>query len=135
MVYIANQSLDGNRVKVGEVAENSELPKAFTAKLLGILSKADLIHSQTGPNGGFFVEIEKVNKIKLSEIIQLMDGDSVFNGCGLGLKQCDAKNPCPMHHYFVKIRAELKYMLETTSIYDLAMKLKTGESVLIREIY
>ena len=135
MVYIANQSLDGNRVKVGEVAENSELPKAFAAKLLGTLSKAGYIHSQTGPNGGFFVELDKVNTIKLSEIVRLMDGDSVFNGCGLGLNLCDATNPCPMHHYFVKIRTELKSMLETTSIYDLAMKLKAGESVLMREIY
>ncbi len=132
VIYITTQSLEGRRIKVGEVAENSDLPVAFTAKLLGILVKNNIVRSQTGPNGGFFVEASRLEKIKLCEIVFAIDGNSVYEGCGLGLKTCDAQNPCPLHDDFVKIRNELKCMLETTSIYDLAMKLKKGESVLVR---
>jgi Rrf2 family protein len=132
MIYLTSQSLEGRRIKVGEIAENTNSPLAFTAKLLGILSKSNLIHSQTGPNGGFFIEQEKIPQIKLSEIVFAIDGNSVYESCGLGLDYCDSENPCPLHSDFVKIRSELKTMLESTMVYDLAMKLKTGESVLIR---
>lgn len=132
VIYIMTQSLEGRRIKVGEIAENTNSPVAFTAKILGILNKSYIVGSQTGPNGGFYIEPGRLNEIKLSEIVFAIDGNSVYEGCGLGLSHCDTENPCPMHNDFVHIRTELKLMLETTSVYNLAMKLKNGESVLIR---
>ena len=58
VIYITTQSLEGRRIKVGEIAENSDLPLAFTAKLLGILTKVNIVRSQTGTNGGFYIEPE-----------------------------------------------------------------------------
>ncbi len=131
MVYIATNSFEGKNVmKIKEVAENSNLPVAFTAKLMGILSKHNLIQSQTGPNGGFYLEQEKLHEIKLSQIVQAIDGDFVYKGCGLGLNYCDIENPCPLHDDFKQIRDGLKNMLESTSIYDLAIKVKQGQSFL-----
>lgn len=132
IIYITTQSLEGRRIKVGEIAENSDLPLAFTAKLLGILTKVNIVRSQTGPNGGFYIEPERLREIKLEEIVAAIDGNSVYEGCGLGLSHCDAQNPCPLHIDFIKIRTELKTMLKTTTVFDLAMKLKSGESVLVR---
>lgn len=133
VIYIATQSLNGQKViKVGEIAENTNLPMAFTAKLLGGLSKNGLLQSQTGPNGGFYFDQEKMKQVKLSEIVASIDGDAVYNGCGLGLDYCDAENPCPLHDNFAHIRAELRDMLKNTSVYDLAMKVKSGKSVLVR---
>lgn len=131
-IYIMTQSMDGNRIKVGEIAKNADLPVAFTAKLLGILVKNQIVSSQTGPNGGFYIAADRWENLKLNEIVFAIDGNSVYEGCGLGLEYCDAENPCPLHNDFVKIRSELKYMLETTSVYNLAVKLKKGESVLVR---
>ena len=131
-IYITTQSLEGRRIKVAEIAENANSPIAFTAKLLGILNKHKILSSQTGPNGGFFIEPTKIREIKLEEIVSAIDGNSVYEGCGLGLDSCDSENPCPLHNEFINIRNELKIMLQTTSVYDLAMKLKAGESVLIR---
>ncbi len=132
VIYIMTQSMDGNRIKVGEIAKNADLPVAFTAKLLGILVKNQIVSSQTGPNGGFYIADDRWDVLKLNEIVSAIGGNSVYEGCGLGLSHCDAENPCPMHNDFVHIRAELKHMLETTSVYHLAMKLKKGESVLVR---
>lgn len=135
VIYIATQSLDDKKIiKVGEIAKNTGMPMAFTAKLLGGLSKNGLIQSQTGPNGGFYFDKHKMKEVKLSEIVRVIDGDAVYNGCGLGLDYCDAENPCPLHENFAHIRAELRDMLKNTSIYDLAQKVKSGESVLVRNI-
>lgn len=132
IIYIATQSLDNNRVKIGDVATNTGSPEAFTAKILGTLTKSKFVNSLKGPYGGFDIDIKTMKSTKMSDIVLVLDGDSIYNGCGLGLKECNAKEPCPMHDKFVKIRTELKKMLETTTIYDLATKTKSGKSILLR---
>lgn len=132
ITYIAKESLKGNRVKTGEIAFHTDSPEPFTAKILGTLTKFDIIHSQTGPNGGFIISKERMKSIKLSDIVNAIDGDSIYNGCVLGYSECNHLKPCPMHHKFVKIRGDIKKMVTTTTIYDLAIGLKSGKSVLKR---
>lgn len=132
VIYIASQSLEHHRVKIREVAQKTNSPEAFTAKIVGALTKHNIVRSQKGPTGGLEIDIERMKNINISEIVLAIDGDSVYNGCGLGMSQCNAINPCPMHEKFAIIRAELKQMLETTTIYELATNLKDGKSTLLR---
>lgn len=132
IIYIATQSMDGKRVKIGDVVENSGSPEAFTAKVLGSLTKFHIVNSYTGPNGGFFIDVKDMKKIKMSDIVNAIDGDSLYNGCGMGLSECSKTQPCPMHDKFIKVRKEIKEMLTTTSVYDLALGLKSGKTVLMR---
>lgn len=132
IIYIATQSMDGKRVKIGDVVENSGSPEAFTAKVLGSLTKYQIVNSYTGPNGGFFIDVKDMKKIKMSDIVNAIDGDSLYNGCGMGLSECSKAQPCPMHDKFIKVRKEIKEMLTTTTVYDLALGLKSGKTVLMR---
>ncbi|MBS1491363.1 MAG: Rrf2 family transcriptional regulator [Bacteroidetes bacterium] len=132
IAYIATQSLEGNRVKIGDVADNSGSPEAFTAKILGTLTKFNIVNSTKGPYGGFEIDVSRMKKIKVSEIVHALDGDSVYTGCALGLSECNASKPCPMHENFVSVRREMKKMLETTTVYELASKLKSGKTILVR---
>ncbi len=132
IIYIATRSLEGHRVKIGDVADNSGSPEAFTAKILGTLTKSNIVNSLKGPYGGFEMDIDRMKQIKVSEIVYAIDGDSIYNGCALGLSECSNETPCPMHDKFFKIRDELKKMLETTTVYDLATELKSGKSILVR---
>jgi len=132
IIYIASQSMQGARVKVGDIVLNAGLPEAFTGKILGALTKHGIVESHTGPYGGFEIDKERMKSIRLSEIVFAIDGDSVYNGCGLGLSECSNIQPCPVHDKFAKIRGQLKHMLETTTIYDLATGLNSGKSILMR---
>lgn len=132
VLYIATQSLDGKRVKILDVANNSGSPEAFTAKILGKLTKAGIINSYKGPKGGFEMQLDKIKETNLSEIVYLIDGDNIYNGCALGLSTCDIHAPCPMHNKFHMIRDTLKNMLSTTTVYELATGLKSGSSILVR---
>jgi len=132
IIYIATQSLKGERVKTGDIVENVGSPVAFTAKILGALTKHNIVDSYTGPYGGFEIHTARMKTIKLSEIVFAIDGDAIYEGCGLGLSECNDDYPCPMHDKFLSIRNELKNMLETTTIYDLAISTKLGKSVLKR---
>lgn len=132
VIYIAMQSLDGKRVKIPDVATNSGSPEAFTDKILGKLNKAEIINSYKGAHGGFEMDTQKIQSTKLEEIVYAIDGDSIYNGCALGLSECDASDPCPMHNKFFQIREELKDMLGTTTVFELAFGLKSGKSTLLR---
>lgn len=132
IVYIATKSLQGERVKIGDVVGHIDSPEAFTGKVLGALVKQSIVESHTGPNGGFEVSKSMMRSITLSDIVQAIDGDRIYNGCALGLSACSDSKPCPMHHKYVKVRAELKEMLRSTTVYDLAMGFKSGETILMR---
>ncbi|TXD80035.1 RrF2 family transcriptional regulator [Algoriphagus ratkowskyi] len=132
MIYIASQSMLDRRVKIGEVVEHIDSPVAFTAKIVGALVKENVVQSVTGPYGGFYIDKHRMSQIMMIDIVTAIDGDSIFNGCGLGLKECDNEQPCPMHYKFVKIRADLKRMLNSTSILELAQGLESGKSILMR---
>jgi len=132
VLFISRESLKGNRVGLKQITQEIDSPEAFTAKILQILSRNQIINSVKGPHGGFEVEEGRLDKVKLSEIVDAIDGDSIYNGCGLGLKKCNAKKPCPLHYQFAAIRNELKEMLESTTLRELATSLTIGETVLKR---
>lgn len=133
VIYIGTQSLKSERVKIGDISKNTGSPAAFTAKILGTLVKRNIVQSQTGPNGGFYIEVDRMNQTAVSEIVMAIDGDDLFKGCALGLHACNDKEPCPLHHKFVQIRSNLKHVLDETSIYELTVGLKNGESILTQQ--
>ena len=104
VLYIAAQSLKGNRTKIGDVAKHTGVPEAFTGKVLSILSKYAIVDSYTGPNGGFEIDPEKMKKRTVADIVSAIDGDAAFYGCVLGLSECDEQHPCPLHNSFAEIR-------------------------------
>ncbi|WP_310993997.1 RrF2 family transcriptional regulator [Aequorivita marina] len=131
-VYIASQSALGIRVSLKEIASNVNSPEAFTAKILHKLAKENILTSLKGPNGGFEIPQGAAEKIRLSNIVSAIDGDSIYTGCAMGFDSCDASKPCPMHSKFVDIRNNLRVMLENTSLYELANGLDVGMSFLKR---
>ncbi len=131
-IYIAKQSLHDKKVNLRDVAAAIESPKAYTSKILQQLTRNNIINSNKGPTGGFSMDNDALNKVKLSTIVFAIDGDNIYNGCGLGLKQCNGKIPCSVHNEFMVIRNQLKKMLETTAIKSLAVDLTNGLSFLKR---
>jgi len=129
-IFIATNSYEGRRVSPKEIAKEINSPEAFTAKILQALVRHKVINSVKGAYGGFEVNKNDLKLIKLSQIVKAIDGDGIYNGCGLGLETCDENHPCPVHEKFKGIRDELKHMLETTSLEELALDIKSGVSFL-----
>jgi Rrf2 family protein len=126
-IYIAVRSTQNeSRVGLKDIAKQINSPEAFTAKTLQLLVKNNIIDSVKGPNGGFSIDKDNMSKIKLSQIVSAIDGDSIFLGCGLGLKECSEKRPCPVHDKFKIVRNELRKMLEHTTVLELSLGLKKG---------
>lgn len=131
-IYIAKQSQLDRKVGLIEVSEAIESPAAYTSKILQLLSRHQVIKSDKGPTGGFSMNKNDFDKIKLSTIVEAIDGNNIYMGCGLGLSKCNERQPCPLHNQFKSIRNELKMMLENTTIKALAEDFEKGLTFLKR---
>lgn len=115
MIFIAQKSKDGYKVGIKDIARGIDAPEHFIAKILQDLSRKQVVQSLKGPTGGFYLD-DRSLKRSLADIVKVVDGDSLFVGCGLGLKQCNESKPCPIHFEFKKIRKEIQVMLEKAEI-------------------
>ncbi|MHA7943557.1 RrF2 family transcriptional regulator [Formosa sp. 3Alg 14/1] len=131
-IFIALNSLEERRVSPKEIAKEINSPEAFTAKILQALARNNVINSIKGAHGGFEINKNKIKTIKLADIVNAIDGDNIYKGCGLGLQECNEDKPCPMHDKFKSVREELREMLESTDLESLALDIKLGETFLKR---
>ncbi|MGZ5210379.1 MAG: RrF2 family transcriptional regulator [Kaistella sp.] len=125
-IYIARQSLQQKRVNVKEVSQSIDAPVAFTAKILQVLCRENILQSVRGQQGGFVFDELKQKQIKIFDLVRIFDGDGLFTQCGLGLHQCSSENPCPVHDDFKIVREKLLEMTQKHSLYDLALKTENG---------
>lgn len=131
-IYVAKHSLLDEKVSVNEIAEHTESPPAFMAKILQKLIKNKILFSTKGPKGGFFINDNLLNQISLLNIVLAMDGDGILENCTLGLRRCDGQKPCPLHYKFKITRDQLKKDLATTSLQSLAEQVSDGIAFLKR---
>lgn len=122
-IFIAHQSEQHNKVSLQDVADAIDSPLAFTAKTLQLLAKNNLIQSVKGAGGGYKMTEHQLANVNLENIVVAIDGKDVYTKCGLGLKTCNEKKPCPLHFQFKEIRNKLHQTLCTTAITDLSKQL------------
>jgi Rrf2 family protein len=125
LIFIAQKSKDGDRLGIKEIATGVDSPEHFMGKILTELSRKGLVLSMKGPHGGFYMD-ENCLKATFADVVTAIDGNSLFTGCGLGLKSCNENKPCPIHDEFKIVRNKLKSLLETTRIGEFNESLAKG---------
>lgn len=125
-VELARASWAGERLTMPVVAQRIGAPKAFTAKVLQDLARAGIILSQRGPNGGFDLPPAHARRINLRMVMDAVGGGPEDNACVMGLGDCRASDPCPMHHSFERIKQELGRVLDTTYVHGFVQALEQG---------
>lgn len=115
LIYVGQKSRDGSRIGIKEIASGIDSPEYFIAKILQDLSRNGFVQSAKGPNGGFYMD-ENNLKLSVADIVREIDGDKLFSGCGLGLKECSENHPCPIHNDFKHIRSNIRELLENSKI-------------------
>lgn len=118
LTVIATAGKENRKIGIKEVCKLSQTPESFTAKILQNLVKRGVLNSQKGPAGGFYIS-QNLADITLYDIVEAIDGKSIFSRCGLGLPACNADKPCPMHYQFEVVRKELNAMCHNNTLQDL----------------
>lgn len=115
MIFIAHKSKNGEKVGIKEIAKGIGSPESFIAKILQQLSRRGLVLSLKGPTGGFYHDKKSLNN-SLADIVSAIDGNKIFSGCALGLRECSETKPCPLHNDFKKIRHDIFERLKAAKL-------------------
>ncbi len=131
VLYLAHKTDESQKLMVKDLYEPTEVPKAYLAKLLQTLSKQNIISATKGPKGGYYLTKEnKENPVY--RVIEVIDGNQRLEACVLGIEECNADHPCPLHEYVGPTRTLLLNTLKRMTIGELALDLKKGTSFLAR---
>ena len=132
MIFVAQKSKNESRVSIKQIAEGTDAPEHFVAKIMQDLSRRSLIHSAKGPNGGFYMDKKDLQN-SIADIVKTIDGDKLYSNCVLGLKACSELNPCPVHEEYKEVKRKLIKMIETNTIADFNEKLDSKKYFLKNE--
>lgn len=111
-------------VLVREIAAAENVPKQFLSKILHTLSTRGLVESTKGPGGGFALARSR-KSIRVSEVIEALDGPTQFDrSCILGLEECSDTAPCALHDAWKQFREEYVKSLTSLTLDDLVKTLE-----------
>ncbi|MEO8961847.1 MAG: Rrf2 family transcriptional regulator [Ginsengibacter sp.] len=122
-IFIADKGTIDNKISIEEISKAIDSPRPFTAKILQLLSKGNVISSAKGPKGGFYITHQSM-KLPAKVILEAIEKEDTLNRCILGLHNCSETNPCPMHSEFKTIRAQLNNLFQKKTIQNLADTMK-----------
>lgn len=133
LVYVKFQNLKKRRPGTAEIAREIDAPPFFTAKILQRLVRSGYLRSVKGKGGGFYFD-ENDPDLSLRDLISATEGNASISACGFGLKQCDEKNPCPLHEKYAPIRESISKLVDEETVAGLAEKVYTSENNNLKNI-
>jgi len=119
MIYLAEKNTS-EPIMISKIAKEYNIPYQFLAKIMQILVKQRLVVATRGRKGG--VNLAKDSKdIFLHQIVYAVDGQPPDKDqCVIGLDKCSDEVPCPLHDQWKPIRKQIREMLTSEPLDDLA---------------
>lgn len=112
IVYLADQPEPRTNA---QIAEATQIPLGYLAKVMQGLSRARLVSAQRGLHGGFTLARDP-SKLTVLEIVNVVDPVQRFHECPLGLHGC---NLCPLHRMLDDAAKAIDATFGDTTIADL----------------
>jgi Rrf2 family protein len=115
IVYLANE---GGAARTGrEIAKATLVPPGYLAKVMQSLSRARLVKSQRGLNGGFTLAHDP-EELSALAVINAVDPIRRYPECPLGITG-HGRRLCPLHHRLDEAAAMVEKAFGETSMADL----------------
>ncbi len=118
IIYLAGQP-PGKMALISEIAESTEVPQTFLAKIFQSFAKQGIVNSYRGTGGGFTLA-RPSSEITLREIVEAVEGPIMPNRCLIGKGTCERDHRCNVHPIWKKIQGEVVKILDGVTIADLA---------------
>ncbi len=129
VLYLGVNSTGDQRIRANNISEATDIPMAYTSKLLQELSRHDVVSSAKGPNGGFYLTDEN-RDTPLFKIVSIIDGENRLTSCVLSLERCDEDYPCPLHDMVGKTKSNFITSIRETTVGQLIEDVQKGISFL-----
>ena len=115
IVYLADQ--DGIPCTTAQIAKTTLVPAGYLAKVMQSLSRAGVVKSQRGLNGGFTLT-RSSKDLSILTVVNAVDPIRRFPECPLGIPN-HGRRLCPLHHRLDEAAAVGEKTFEQTSVADL----------------
>ncbi len=102
-----------------EVADAYGIPAQLLAKILQQLTRAGLLRSHAGMNGGYALARD-ARQISAYEVILAIDGRFFITSCFKGKKGCELTTNCTIREPLARVNETIADVLKSISIQDLA---------------
>ncbi len=129
VLFLAANTDEHQKKMVKDLSISTGIPKAYLAKLLQQLSKHQIISATKGPKGGYYLTDDNRN-LPVYSLIEVIDGTHRMETCVLGIEECNAERPCPLHDHVYPARRAFLDTLKKMTIGELSRDLKNGSSFL-----
>lgn len=106
----------GKLVSVGQLVNELKVPYSFLRKQLQLLNKEGILKSYKGRGGGFQLGAP-AEKLYLTDLIKVFQGDLSLNECLLKKRLCPVRKACVLRKKILGIE---KYVLEQLSLVTIA---------------
>ena len=106
------------RFKAKTLFRRARVPESSTRKVFQELVSKGFLVAARGPGGGYELS-QDPSEVTLLKIIEAVDGNTIYNECVLGLRECNASMPCPLHDVWLEARKDLIEQLESATLQDL----------------
>lgn len=113
-LYLASLK-SGEYVTVKKISEELDISFHFLAKILQSLTQCGALQSFRGPNGGVALA-KPATEIHLSELLNAIDGPTMFDECIMGLPGCGHERPCPLHDQWAGAQRQIKELFENSTL-------------------
>jgi len=113
---IAEEKSQGNRIEAIEISEHECIPERFLFKIMRKLTKAGIVKSYRGVNGGFTLVRNPVD-ITLLDIVEAVEGPICVNVCFKGSNRCNKNftKYCVVHRELASLRQDISSRLAATN--------------------
>ena len=132
VIYLAINAEKGEKIGIKKISGDLDIPTPFLGKILQVLAKKKILNSTKGPHGGFGLA-RPPEEITMLDVVQIIDGDEIFDICVLSLKSCKSTEhinaPCPIHKKFHPIREQIVNLFENETIADLAKDIEDNKKI------
>jgi Rrf2 family protein len=106
----------GNRpLQLREIAQRQEISERYLERIMTALVTADLVRSLRGQQGGFSLA-RHPNEIRLTQVIQAVEGSLNLVECVNDNKFCGRASQCVTRDIWIKVRDAMLDVLNSISL-------------------
>ncbi len=109
---------DKEIVTVTDLVEKTDIPRPFLRKLLQTLNREGVLKSFKGKNGGFSL-INAADKVMVSDIIHIFQGEMQLNECLFKKDVCSNTETCSLRKIVDNIQDYAVNTFEGVTLQDL----------------
>ena len=109
----------GTRIQASALADAAGVPETFLAKVLQSLTRAGLLASRRGPEGGFEM-LPASPSATIFDVITAVDGPLHLNLCLANGDACQHHGWCPAHDVWAEAQEAMIRVLKSKTLAELA---------------